>query len=60
MAEISYQSSWYDWKTMGFSAQKTGKRSLFSETSPGISTLTQWTPCRRIICALPLIFLEER
>ena len=27
-----------------FSAQKAGKRSLFSETLAEISTLTQWTP----------------
>ena len=31
-----------------FSAQKTGKGSLFSETLAGFSTLTQWTPCTHL------------
>ena len=30
---------------MCFSAQKAGKKSLFSETLTGISTLSQWIPC---------------
>ena len=32
-------------KQCAFSDQKAGKRSLVSETWPGISVSTQWTPC---------------
>ena len=33
-------------KQCAFSSQKAQKRPLFSETLTGISTSTQWTPCR--------------
>ena len=40
---------WYGWKKYDFSAQKAGKRSLFSASLSEISTLTQWTLCKGII-----------
>ena len=43
MAGISYQNGMAG-EQQGFSAKKAGKRSLFSETLAGISTLTQWIP----------------
>jgi len=43
VAGISYQNSFYGWKTMSYSVKKAGKRSLF-ETLAEISTLTHWIP----------------
>ena len=47
---------------MCFSAQKAGKRSLFSETLAGISTFTQWTPCDSILfsCKFDKKFAGEK
>jgi len=47
MAGISFQISWYGWKTI-FSYPKDWKKVTFSETLAGISTLTQWTPWVRL------------
>ena len=53
MAGTSYRSM--DGKQCVFFVQKAGKRSLFSETLAGTSTLTQWIPCRKfgqLLCLL--------
>ena len=42
MAEFHIKSHGMAGKQCVFSAQKAGKKSLFSETLVGISTLTQW------------------
>ena len=46
MAEISYLTSQYGSKTMYFFCPKGWKKVTFSDTLAGISTLTQWTPCK--------------
>ena len=55
MAGISYRNSWYGWKTICFSAQKAGKRSLLSKNLTGTSTLTQgvmFCASRNLYCFL--------
>ena len=41
-------------KQCALSVQKAGRRSLFSETSAGMSTLTQWTPCCEMKTLFPI------